>query len=51
MFTAITLLVVAAIWFKKIHSSLPKLYFLNCVLSFFSCWGAFMVHGYFDGVL
>jgi len=25
MFTAIKLLVVAAIWFKKIHSSLPKL--------------------------
>jgi len=28
MFTAIKLLVVAAIWFKKIHSSLPKLYYV-----------------------
>jgi len=33
MFTAIKLLVVAAIWFKKIHSSIPKLYFELCYCS------------------
>jgi len=30
MFSAIKLLVVAAIRFKKIHSSLPKLYYCYC---------------------
>jgi len=35
MFTAIKLLVVAAIWFKKIHSSFPKLYCYSSVWNLF----------------